>query len=241
MITIKRSATRTTRFQTALSAGDGRLRVARITVGAFGLFAVGYQAAITIGQHGFPAANFFSYFTILSNILAGGLLITLGARPNIAARLDDMRGAMVLCMVVTSLLYNVLLRSVAVAISHAWINEVLHVVLPLAVLLDWLLVPAAREITRRQALQWLGLPVAYLGYSLVRGPVAGWYPYPFVDPEASGGYLALAGKSIVLGLGMAVIALGLANLTRTARRRADSSGERELGASSARGGRVKAA
>lgn len=32
------------------------------------------------------------------------------------------------------------------------------------------------------------LPLLYLIYLLVRGAVVGWYPYPFLNPVAVGGY-----------------------------------------------------
>ena len=44
-----------------------------------------------------------------------------------------------------------------------------------------------RRIGFRTALPWLGVPLVYVAYSLLRGPLVDWYPYPFLDP-ADGGY-----------------------------------------------------
>ena len=33
---------------------------------------------------------------------------------------------------------------------------------------------------------FLVYPVAYGAYSLIRGPIVDWYPYPFLDPRVHG-------------------------------------------------------
>jgi hypothetical protein len=33
--------------------------------------------------------------------------------------------------------------------------------------------------------------VIYCAYSLIRGPIVHWRPYPFLDPDEAGGYLGL--------------------------------------------------
>ncbi len=35
---------------------------------------------------------------------------------------------------------------------------------------------------------WFIFPLGYLLYSLIRGPIAHWYPYPFLNPDKAGGY-----------------------------------------------------
>jgi hypothetical protein len=32
-------------------------------------------------------------------------------------------------------------------------------------------------------LSWLAFPVLWLVYTLIRGAVTDWYPYPFLDPD----------------------------------------------------------
>jgi hypothetical protein len=56
-------------------------------------------------------------------------------------------------------------------------------------------------------------PLEYCGYSLIRGPIVGWYPYSFLDPVESGGWrgVSLYVLAIVAGFllfSIAVIALG---------------------------------
>jgi hypothetical protein len=188
------------------------VRSVRVLLGVFGLFVVIRQADISIGDLNFPASNFFSYFTILSNILADGVLVVYGVFPSIARRGDVLRGAAALYIAITGVLYNVLLRDIDVATSEAWLNEVLHVVIPIVMALDWLIVAQVRIVDRRTSLYWLSFPLAYLAYSLIRGPIVNWYPYPFIDPRLGGGYWRVAGYGVVLAIVMAALSVGFAYL-----------------------------
>lgn len=75
-------------------------------------------------------------------------------------------------------------------------------------LCDWLYVEPRSPIPRRSAFAWLGFPVVYLGYTLVRGAVENWYPYPFVDPRPHG-YLPVAIQCSLIAFGAAALALGI--------------------------------
>ena len=68
-----------------------------------------------------------------------------------------------------------------------WVDVVLHKIFPIVVVLDWILDPPMTRLTFRDALLWLVFPLAWIGLTLVRGAIDGWYPYPFLDP-ANGGY-----------------------------------------------------
>jgi hypothetical protein len=73
---------------------------------------------------------------------------------------------------------------------------VLHYVMPVAVLLDWLLQPPSTSLTMKHLAVGLIFPAAYLAWSLIRGAGVGWYPYPFLDPAHAGGNAAVAAYSI---------------------------------------------
>lgn len=145
--------------------------------------------------------NFFSYFTNLSNILGvvvfliGGLALLRGSgRPN-----DYLRGAACLYLMVTGAVYWALLANTVTPVVIPWTNAVVHSVMPAAVIMDWLIAPPARHLLRSRALYWLVFPLAYLAYSLIRGPIAQWYPYPFLDPRTRG-YAHVAIMSVVVTL-----------------------------------------
>jgi hypothetical protein len=174
----------------------------------FGLLA--FSAIITeiatLAERGvFNAANFFSFFTIESNILAvialiaGAFFIFAGKK---SLWLDYFRGAATFFMVVTGIVFAVLLAGIENATLTAvpWDNTVLHYLLPVAVAIDWLIDRPARRFTFRQALAWLIFPLVYVMYSLFRGPLVNWYPYPFLDP-ANGGYTQVLITSLIIALG----------------------------------------
>ncbi|WP_440707857.1 Pr6Pr family membrane protein [Herbiconiux sp. YIM B11900] len=154
----------------------------------------------------FGIVDFFSYFTNLGNLIAIAIFVvgavrTLRRMPE-SGTADRLRFISVVNMVFIGLVFNFLLTGVDVGAVLPWVNVVVHIVMPLAVLLDWILIPPHRPLAWR--LLWIGLvfPVVYSLYSLVRGAITGFYPYPFYNPAALGGYgpVALYLVALIVGL-----------------------------------------
>ncbi|CAH0222647.1 Pr6Pr family membrane protein [Microbacterium sp. Bi121] len=167
-------------------------------------------------------ANFFSYFTILSNVLAvialviGGLwrLRTRRTAEAEPAWLATLLACASTYMIVTGIVYNLLLRNIPLAgISDVWTNETLHVVIPLVMLADVLFAPRRRALPRGAMLTAVIFPIVWAAYTLIRAnfitsPATGnpwWYPYPFLDPHLQGGYLGVI--AYILGIAVAIIAV----------------------------------
>jgi hypothetical protein len=117
------------------------------------------------------------------------------------------RAAATLYITITGIVYAALLAHQDVGLISAWVNDVLHRVVPLAMLIDWVLFDPWPRSSRSIALSWLAGPLVYLAYSLIRGPIVHWYPYPFLDPRRKGGYEHVALMCVVLAIGMALLAL----------------------------------
>ncbi|MCQ4041924.1 Pr6Pr family membrane protein [Streptantibioticus rubrisoli] len=170
----------------AMTRGLGAARVAVALLAASAL-AVTFDQALHIGE---GAANWFSYFTNLSNLfgfavlLVGGLALLTGRGP-IG---DAWRGAAAVYLAVTGVVYWTLLAGQERGDVIVWANIVMHAVMPVVALADWLAGPPARPIRWVRGLPWLAFPLVYLAYSLLRGPFAHWYPYDFLDPRQPGGY-----------------------------------------------------
>ena len=181
------------------------------------LVAVGYQLSRSVAN-GFSAVSFFSYFTILSNLFAAVVLLLGvgwygrdGARVDAAgggARVDSVRGAAVVYLATTGITFAVLLRDLAeqVQTTTPWVDTVLHRMMPLVVVLDWLIDPPRHRLEPRRVWWWLLFPLLYLPYTLLRGPVVNWYPYPFLDPRPHG-YGAVAVASAGVAVGVVVLSL----------------------------------
>ena len=168
------------------------------------LIAVALVAHLLIGlsrSDGLTVIRFFSFFTVLSNT-AAVMMLTMHARRPDRDRGDGFatfRGAVTVYMSVTALVYAVVLAPspTDVVMSEPWIVWTLHVIGPVAVALDWVANPPRTRLDTRALAWWMVFPVVYLVYSLVRGPIVDWYPYPFLDP-ATGGYGAVALWSVVV-------------------------------------------
>lgn len=182
-------------------------------------------AAAVAGQLQFLAdkdllrpVNFFSFFTIQSNVLACLLLagLEMGDRTALGRFARWARGGVTLYMTMTGVIYAVLLAPIAADVSTQleWVNVVVHIAAPIVVVADWLLSPDAPSASLRAALWWLAFPVLWLGYTFVRGAIVDWYPYPFLDPRddvphAAGSWPVVIVSTVVLAALVAGAALGL--------------------------------
>lgn len=153
-------------------------------------------------------ANFFSFFTIQSNLIAAVvLLIGAIALPAATLRWDLVRGGAAIFMILTGVVYNTLLVGLegSLQTTDPWANDLLHRVIPVVMLFDFLIVPLAHRVTWRQGLTWAIYPLLYLAYTLIRGPIVDWYPYPFLDPRRDGGYPRVALMCVAILIGFVAV------------------------------------
>ncbi|HET6380533.1 MAG TPA: Pr6Pr family membrane protein [candidate division Zixibacteria bacterium] len=171
--------------------GDRLLGAVRIGFGLLILAAIAFMISVLLGEGVFNPLNFFTFFTILSNLFAAAVLLEGGRRQlSGQAPIPDLwRGAAVVYMTVTYIVFAVLLRDAQEDLqTHVpWVDSVLHRVAPIVLMLDWVIEPPHAPITFRRALAWLGFPVVWTALTMVRGAIDGRYPYPFLDPD-NGGY-----------------------------------------------------
>ncbi|MFE4462439.1 Pr6Pr family membrane protein [Nocardia tengchongensis] len=180
------------------------IRVLRIAFAILGLVALAWIPLRNLGNPNYSYVNFFSYFTIQSNILGLIVLVVGGLKDPAGRRWQVMRGAATLYLTITLIIYAVLLADIDVQLTERWINDTLHRVIPIVLIADWLLVAAALKPTVKLILGWLIYPLAYGAYTLVRGPFADWYPYPFIDPREQG-YGALTIGLVVMAVVFAIL------------------------------------
>ncbi|WP_280505613.1 Pr6Pr family membrane protein [Nocardia farcinica] len=199
-----------------MDAGSGTARwigCSRVAFALLGLMALLWIPLREPGASGdFSIGNYLSYFTIQSAALGVVVLLVGGLRDPRGARWQLVRGAATLYLTITGVVYAVLLADVDVMLTERWINDILHRILPLVLATDWVVAPVALAVTGRVIGGWLLHPALYAVYTLVRGPLADWYPYPFLDPRTQG-YISLTMGLIVLAgvialLAVAVLALG---------------------------------
>ncbi|GEB45879.1 hypothetical protein MTE01_18240 [Microbacterium testaceum] len=175
-------------------------------------------------------ANFFSFFTILSNVSSAVVLAWLGARFFARGRRIDvdppaLATALAFAstyMIVTGVVYNLLLRGIPLQPETVgWSNEILHVWGPLFLLLDVVLGPTRRRLPWSAAFAAAIFPIAWIVYTLLRAPLITnpttgapfWYPYPFLDPN-TGGWGSVAVYIVVIAVAIIALALGVVAIGR---------------------------
>ena len=167
------------------------LNVARLVVAALAIVAISYQFATLRSEvPTFSPANFFSFFTIQTNLLAIAMLgLVVIVRPaERTARFDAVRGAVTLYITITGVVFAVLLAGLQESLdTHiAWVDFTVHKLIPVVLVADWLIDPPRHRLPFGIGLAWLLYPLAYLVYTLIRGAEVDWYPYPFLDVAKHG-------------------------------------------------------
>jgi hypothetical protein len=192
------------------------LIVLRLFFGLLTLTAMSVQISRLVERGAFRAVNFFSYFTNLSNLFAAVVFITgatyLLTHRKQSVRDDVIRGAAALYLAAVGIVYVTLLSAEDLGLLIPWVNVVLHYLMPLVVVFDWLCQPPQTRLVFRQTLSWLVFPFLYLVYVLIRGSIVGWYPYPFLDPAQAGGYGGVSLYSLGICVAFAVIGGSLMTL-----------------------------
>ncbi|WP_421791932.1 Pr6Pr family membrane protein [Hyphobacterium sp.] len=162
--------------------------------------------------------RYFSFFTIWTNLLVA---MGLGANaffPNTAMGKffgqDHIRTAVTAFIVVVGIVYHLLLAADhdPVGIS-AVLNHFLHTIVPAIVFLEWLFNSGTRDTRFVQVISWQVYPVLYTIYTLIKGAVTGFYPYPFLDVNTLG-YLGVAQELVGQVIGFVVMGLILVAIGR---------------------------
>ena len=148
------------------------------------------------------------YFTIQANLLVAVSVFGLvrdPVRDGPAWRVVRLAG--VVGIAVTGIVHWFLLRPLLDLAGWSYLcDKLLHVVVPLLAVVGWLVFGPRPRVTLRTILLMLIWPAAWVVYTLVRGAITAFYPYPFLDVSVLGG-LAVATACVgVLGL-LLVVAL----------------------------------
>jgi hypothetical protein len=155
----------------------------------------------------------FSFFTIQSNIVIGlaSAAIVFG-KPMDEPWWRALRLASLIGITVTGVVYVAILAGDAELHGLSVVtNAMLHYLAPPMVVLAWLIVGPWPAFVWSDLLRALVWPAAWIAYTLIRGAIVDWYPYPFIDVIKHGyGTVAVNIVFITLfavGLGAAFIAV----------------------------------
>jgi len=174
---------------------------------AIGWFALITQLSINLNNAQLPLfqtlIKFFSYFTILTNLLVA-LYFSALVMPRAnkfktffqaAGRLTAITGY----ILVVGVVYQVALRGIWHPQGMGIVaDELLHTFIPAYTFSFWLLYEDKLKLRFSEIRAWMLYPLAYMLYSFVRGYFTDLYPYPFVDVTTLGYPTVLLNTSIIL-------------------------------------------
>jgi hypothetical protein len=161
---------------------------------ALSLFvAVYWQVNDRMMHNLFRPAEYFSYFSITSSLLAG-LILTLSSIQLVRGRAETKllslsRLTMAVSMVIVGVIYNALLRGGDPDprdANYDWPvipNEIIHTYVPILILVEWLFTRTTIALKLNQAFWVLVYPLSWLAVSIIRGIIQVWWPYWFIDPK----------------------------------------------------------
>jgi hypothetical protein len=156
-------------------------------------------------------ANYFSFFTILTNLLvAVGLTLLLSAPDSRWGSMFSRpvaSSATAIYIAIVGVTYSFLLCDLWNPQGAEKVADVLlHDVVPLLYVAYWLIFVPKGWLRWKDVLYWLPYPMIYFGYSLIRGAITGWYPYPFIDVHSLG-YARVLTNAAMLVFGFLALAL----------------------------------
>lgn len=176
---------------------------------AIGWFAVIAQYTLMIENRVAPViettVRFFSFFTILTNTLVAVYFSYVAVARKIAfLGWFDKPGsltAITVYITIVGLVYQIVLRSIwEPAGLQMVVDELLHSVIPLCVILFWYRYESKSKLDWRSVPGWLIFPLVYLAYILSRGFFSGFYPYPFINVSELGMQKVALNSVILLGV-----------------------------------------
>ena len=152
--------------------------------------------------------RFFSYFTILTNIIVAVCFTALALQKGKAFNIFNNPGrltAITVYILIVGLVYNLVLRSLWQPQGlQLIVDNLLHSVTPLLTLIYWFVYTSTQNINWKEPLAWMAYPLFYLIYVMIRGSFSDFYPYFFIDVSKLG-YSKAFTNAVYVTLGFLIV------------------------------------
>jgi hypothetical protein len=170
-----------------------RLAIAAAAITGLGINTVAYETVM----------DSLTSFTQQSNLMVAAYFLWQAARPSPRREFSAgprplVRGAVTQYIVITGIVYSLLLADGWD--SYGLGDTLAHVVVPVAVLADWVLVGTSQALVRAwYPVAWLSYLFGYLTVVLIRGAMTDRYPYYFLNADSvgTGGLISYIGAFLV--------------------------------------------
>jgi len=135
--------------------------------------------------------NYLSFFTILTNIaVAKAVSVPLIMPKSFASRFFQspiILGALAVYIFIVGMIYVFVLKDLWNPQGlQLWVDAVLHYIIPVLFIIYWLNYVPKKKLVWFHSIVWLIPPFVYIAYTLIRGNLTGYYPYPFLDVDRIG-------------------------------------------------------
>ncbi|MEO5681583.1 MAG: Pr6Pr family membrane protein [Chitinophagaceae bacterium] len=155
--------------------------------------------------------RYFSYFTILSNILVALYATHVLLKPRAGLRKyfsgASTAAAIALYITVVGIAYNILLRRLWSPQGLERVgDEITHLIVPLLFFLYWLFFAPKDTLKWKDSFPWLVFPLLYFTWTMIFGALSGFYPYYFVNVNELG-YSRVFFNSVMLVAGFFLLSL----------------------------------
>lgn len=161
------------------------LRVYHILFSTVTLYTLGFLLF-----HGVGIIDFLSHISNLVNLLAGGIFLYLGIANNKKIhKIDQLRSVTLVYVVTIGIAFMFLKeRELGPMMLSPWVSLVQHKLIPAAVVVEWVLLPPARQLNINigNIFKLLIFPVVYFLYTQIYGYFTSSYPYKFLNPQTNG-------------------------------------------------------
>lgn len=166
-----------------------------VIVGSYGLYKACFYNKVSLGEH-------LSYYTNLSNLICiiyfvYYIIKYLITRGKTEANLL-VKSSVTIVISITAIVYNLILRPFMTDMDgvmdlHSISNYIVHIIVPVMVILDWILFDKKGKFKKYYPFIWLISPFAYFVFICIRANfnkfftyTSSRYPYFFLDIDAYG-------------------------------------------------------
>jgi hypothetical protein len=168
---------------------------------------------------GATVVQYFSYYTILTNIMVAWVTTLLFIRREDTSKRQKLLTAILVYILTVGLTYNTILRSLWKPEGLQLLaDNLLHSIIPFLYLVFWTLFVRKQLLRWKDVWPWLIYPLVYLMYILIRGAYFGVYPYPFIDVTQLGYARVMMNSLAVSGiiLFFSLLFVGISKLLKKA-------------------------
>ncbi|MBY8984167.1 MAG: Pr6Pr family membrane protein [Candidatus Lokiarchaeota archaeon] len=194
-----------------ITLSDKNILIYRIIFAALSWFFMILSASIYAFNYGsvLPWFNVFKSFSYQTNLIITiwlTLAIVWHNKPESLERITGLlKGAFTMYITITFVVFAVLLSPFSQPTGFAAFNNlVIHYIIPIAFIVDWVLTETKMRYKWSYLPYWILYPLCYIVFAVIHGTFTGNYVYYFLDISALGFLVFFLFVSVLIVFGIAL-------------------------------------